>query len=148
MTLQLTMVIQEAMRLYAPVALSTRHALADMRLGELDVPQGLNIWVATGSLHRDPENWGPDALEFKPERFANGITEACKYPNAYLPFGFGSRLYIGQKFAMIELKIILSLILSRFSFTLSPDYHHSPVMKMVLSPEHGINLLVRRLKEN
>ncbi|KAM5573026.1 hypothetical protein ABKV19_012856 [Rosa sericea] len=103
----------------------------------------MNIWIAIASLHRDPKNWGPDANEFKPERFANGITEACKFPHAYLPFGFGSRLCIGQTFAMIELKIVLSLLLSKFSFSLSPNYHHSPVLKMVLVPEHGINLLVR-----
>ncbi|XP_061988862.1 cytochrome P450 714A1-like [Rosa rugosa] len=141
----LTMVIQESLRLYAPAVLTPRQALANMKLGDLDVPQDMIIWIAIASLHRDPKNWGPDANEFKPERFANGVTEACKFPNAYLPFGFGSRLCIGQTFAMMELKIVLSLLLSKFSFSLSPNYHHSPVLKMVLVPEHGINLLVRRV---
>ncbi|KAK9927635.1 hypothetical protein M0R45_024811 [Rubus argutus] len=139
----LTMVIQETLRLYSPTVLTSRQAFKNMKLGDLNVPQGINMWIATASLHRNPKNWGPNANEFKPERFANGVTEACKDPNAYVPFGFGNRLCIGQTFAMTELTIVLSLILSKFSFSLSPNYHHSPVQKMVLVPEHGIRLFVR-----
>ncbi|EEF30573.1 cytochrome P450, putative [Ricinus communis] len=89
------------------------------------------------------DNWGEDANEFRPERFAQGITEACKYPQSYIPFGFGSRLCIGKTFAMLELKIILSLILTNFSFSLSPEYHHIPVYKIALSPKQGIRLLAK-----
>ncbi|KAK9920181.1 hypothetical protein M0R45_028740 [Rubus argutus] len=140
----LTMVIQETLRLYGPGVVAAREALTNMKLGDFDVPEGIHMWVFYPALHRDPENWGPDANEFKPERFANGISEACKYPQAYMPFGFGTRLCIGQTFAMQQLKIVLSLILSKFSFALSPNYQHSPIYKMLLLPEHGIRLLVRR----
>ncbi|KAM5560757.1 hypothetical protein ABKV19_021750 [Rosa sericea] len=138
----LTMVIQESLRLYPPATITAKHALADMKLGELEVPGGTNIWIFAHRLHRDPENWGPDANEFKPERFANGVTKSCKYTQAYVPFGFGARICIGQKFAMTQIKIVLSLILSKFSFSISPNYHHSPVSPMLLLPEHGIRLLV------
>lgn len=142
---QLTMVVQESMRLYPPSVVMAREAFADIKLGDLVVPKGLHIWSLIPALHRDPENWGADSNEFKPERFANGISEACKYPQTYIPFGSGTRLCVGQNFAMLELKIMLSLVLSRFSFSLSPNYIHSPVFKMLLIPKHGMRLLVKRV---
>ncbi|KAL6142721.1 hypothetical protein ACLB2K_060998 [Fragaria x ananassa] len=126
--------------------IAAREALTNMKLGDLDVPDGIHMWVYYPALHRDTENWGADANEFKPERFANGVSELCKYPQAYMPFGFGTRLCIGQTFAMLQLKIVLSLILSKFSFSLSPNYRHFPVYKMLLLPEHGIRLIVRRVQ--
>ncbi|XP_030925579.1 cytochrome P450 714A1-like isoform X1 [Quercus lobata] len=144
--LELTMVIQESIRLYGPAVVMSREAFADIKLGEFVVPKGVHMWFFIPALHRDPENWGLDALEFKPERFAQGISKACKYPQAYLPFGYGSRLCIGQTFAMLELKVVLSLILSKFSFSLSPEYRHSPVYKMLLTPQHGVRLLVTKLQ--
>ncbi|XP_050382859.1 cytochrome P450 714A1-like [Argentina anserina] len=139
----LTMVIQESMRLYPSPAQLARAILENVKFGDLDVPKGTNVHVCVGALHREPENWGPDADEFKPERFENGISNACKQPQAYMPFGFGTRVCIGQTFAMTQLKIVLSLILSKFAFALSPDYRHSPSHKMILIPKHGIRLFVK-----
>ncbi|XP_050213075.1 cytochrome P450 714A1-like [Mercurialis annua] len=143
----LNMVIQESLRLYGPGVITSREAFEDMKLADLTIPKGTNIWVLMTALHRDPENWGPDANEFKPERFSRGISEACKYPQSYMPFGLGSRLCLGQSFAMLELKVLLALILSDFSFSLSPEYRHSPVYRMLLVPEHGIKLLVRKVQK-
>ncbi|KAK6943329.1 Cytochrome P450 [Dillenia turbinata] len=140
----LMMVIQETLRLYTPPIVLAREALENIKLGDLLVPKGTHIWALFRVLHRDPKNWGPDANEFRPERFANGASEACKYPQAYMPFGCGARLCLGHSFAMAELKFILALILSKFSFSLSPAYHHSPVYRMLLSPQHGVKLLMKR----
>ncbi|KAK4582118.1 hypothetical protein RGQ29_025332 [Quercus rubra] len=142
----LTMVIQESIRLYGPAVVLSREAFADIKLGGFVVPKGVHMWFFVPALHRDPENWGLDALEFKPERFVQGVSKACKYPQAYLPFGYGNRLCIGQTFAMLELKVVLSLILSKFSFSLSPEYRHSPVYKMLLTPQHGVRLLVTKFQ--
>ena len=144
--MQLMMVIQESIRLYGPAVITAREAFSDIKLGGFVVPKGVHIWSLIPAMHRDPENWGLDALEFKPERFAHGISKACKYPQAYIPFGYGSRLCPGQNFAMLQLKVVLSLILSNFSFTLSPDYCHSPVYKMLLTPQHGVRLLITKLQ--
>ncbi|KAJ4832521.1 hypothetical protein Tsubulata_000077 [Turnera subulata] len=144
----LTMVLQETLRLYGPGIMLTREAFAEIRLGDLTVPKGTNMWVLVPALHRDTGNWGPDANEFKPERFTRGISEACKYPQAYIPWGIGSRRCLGETFAMLQLKVILALVLSKFSFSLSPEYHHSPVFKMVLFPKHGVRLLMRRVQSS
>ncbi|KAJ4832519.1 hypothetical protein Tsubulata_800077 [Turnera subulata] len=141
----LTMVLQETLRLYGPGTLLPREALAEIRLGDLTLPKGAYTWACIPALNRDTENWGPDCHEFKPERFAKGIYEACKYPQAYMPWGFGSRRCLGQAFAMLELKVILVLVVSKFTFSLSPEYHHSPVFKMTLLAKYGVRLLMRKI---
>nr|XP_004488496.1 cytochrome P450 714A2-like [Cicer arietinum] len=141
----LTMVIQESFRLYGPAVTNSRETFADMKFGDLLVPKGTYLWMFVPALHRDTDNWGPDAAEFKPERFANGLSKACKYPQAYIPFGFGSRNCLGQNFTMTEIKIALSLLLYHFSFEVSPDYRHCPVSNLLLIPKYGIRLLVTRL---
>ncbi|XP_038980808.1 cytochrome P450 714D1-like [Phoenix dactylifera] len=141
----LTMVIQETLRVFPPVTFVVREALRDMKLGNLHVPQGVNLWIPVWTMHRDPALWGPDAHEFKPERFARGITGACGNPHVYMPFGMGARTCVGQYFAMVELKIILSLILSKFAFSLSPRYRHSPTFRLIIEPEFCLPLIMRKV---
>ncbi|KAL3718905.1 hypothetical protein ACJRO7_003934 [Eucalyptus globulus] len=141
----LTMVIYETLRLYPPVALFARETLEDMKFRNIQVPKGVNIWILTVTLHQDPEIWGPDAGRFNPERFANGVPKACKLPHTYLPFGAGPRSCLGQNFAMMQLKVLLALIISNFSLEISPKYRHSPALTLVIEPEFGVDLIVRRL---
>nr|XP_043607879.1 cytochrome P450 714A1-like [Erigeron canadensis] len=139
-----TMVIQEAMRLFPPAAFVSREALERTQIGHLDVPKGVCIWSLIPTLHRDPEIWGPDAHKFRPERFVNGVIKACKAPQAYVPFGVGARSCLGRNFAMAQLKVVISLITSKFTYSLSPSYKHSPIYRMVVQPGHGVNILIRK----
>ncbi|KAJ9188993.1 hypothetical protein P3X46_000336 [Hevea brasiliensis] len=129
--LELKMVIQEVLRLYPAVTLATREAMQDVKLGDLQVPK---VWL-----------WGPDADTFNPERFINGVTGACKSSQAYIPFGLGARVCPGQNLAVIELKVFFAVILSKFKFTISPNYQHSPTYGLLLEPEHGVNLLIQKI---
>ncbi|KAI8534046.1 hypothetical protein RHMOL_Rhmol10G0058300 [Rhododendron molle] len=142
---QLTMVLNESLRLYPPVATISREALRDMKFGDIEVPKGVHLMCPIVALQTDPEFWGPDSYEFKPERSANGIAAACKLPHLYMPFGAGPRGCLGQFMALAELKLLIALILSDFSFTLSPDYVHSPAFHMVIEPEHGVDLVMKKL---
>ena len=139
------MIIHESLRLYPPSLIVTREALEDLKFGDIQVPKGVHVWVMIASLHQDPEIWGPDAHMFNPQRFANGVSGSCKQPHVYMPFGVGPRVCLGQNFAMAELKILLALLLANFSFSLSPNYRHSPVHKLVVKPEYGMKLLARKL---
>lgn len=138
------MVIHEVMRLYPPAAFVSREALETTRIGEITVPKGVCIWTLIPTLHRDGDIWGADANEFKPERFLNGISGACKVPQVYIPFGLGPRLCLGRNFALVQLKVIISLVVSKFSFTLSPKYRHSPTYRMIVEPGHGVQILIQR----
>ncbi|KAK6285333.1 hypothetical protein POUND7_011512 [Theobroma cacao] len=141
----LTMVIQETLRLYPPATFVIRQALEDIDFKGIIIPKDMNIQIPIPALQQSVDLWGPHAHEFNPERFANGVVEACKVPQAYMPFGVGARICAGQHFAMAELKVALSLLLSRFSFSLSPAYCHSPAFRLVIQPEHGICLRVKRV---
>lgn len=141
----LNMVIQEALRLYPPSAFVVRESLQDINLKGVEILKGCIIQIPVAFLHQHSELWGKDAHRFNPARFAEGTARACKIPQAYMPFGAGNRVCAGQHFAMAELKVILCLILSRFSFSLSPTYHHSPVFQLVIKPQHGVQLHVKRI---
>ncbi|KAH7524942.1 hypothetical protein FEM48_Zijuj06G0172700 [Ziziphus jujuba var. spinosa] len=142
----LTMVIQETLRLYPPAVFVGREALEDMKLKNILVPKGVNIQIPISMLHQNPHIWGPDSHKYNPERFQNGVLEASKIPHAYIPFGLGNRVCAGQHLAMIELKVILSLILSKFCFSLSPAYQHCPAFRLVIEPKDGVRLHMRRLQ--
>lgn len=141
----ITMVIQETLRLYPPASLMMREALTDVKIGGLDVPGGTIIQVARSMLHQDKDAWGPDAAEFHPDRFANGVAAACRPAHMYMPFGHGPRTCIGQNLAMVELKVVLARLLSRFAFVPSPRYRHAPVFRLTIEPGFGMPLVVTRL---
>ncbi|CAI9103164.1 OLC1v1001610C1 [Oldenlandia corymbosa var. corymbosa] len=141
----LTMVINESLRLYPPATIMSREVFEDMKFGDIVIPKGVNVWAFVLTLHTDPEIWGNDSYEFNPQRFADGVAKACKYPQAYMPFGMGPRICLGQHLATVELKILIALIILRFSFTLSPTYIHSPVLRYIIVPKHGVNLCFKKL---
>lgn len=139
------MIIYEVLRLYPPGIRITRHVSKGTNLGGLSIPPGTRIELPIYSVHRDQELWGDDADEFKPDRFAEGISKATKGYNSFFTFGSGPRLCIGEKFAITEAKMALSMILQRFSFELSPSYLHAPMTTMFLRPQHGAPLMLHRL---
>ncbi|XP_048427812.1 cytochrome P450 714C2-like [Pyrus x bretschneideri] len=129
----LKMVIKEVLRLYAPAFFVTREALETVTLKNIVIPKGVQLQIRVPFLHQNPDLWGPNAHKFNPERFANGILAACQSPQAYMPFGNGPRICVGRHLATTELKVMLAWILSKFSFSLSPTYRHSPVYTRLLS---------------
>ncbi|VAH26387.1 unnamed protein product [Triticum turgidum subsp. durum] len=82
----------------------------------------------------------------KGKRIFAMIRELQKTLHSYLPFGAGARTCLGQGFAMAELKVLLSLLLFRFEAALSPDYLHSPVLRLTVEPEHGVRLVLRSVR--
>ncbi|KAF7049090.1 hypothetical protein CFC21_057697 [Triticum aestivum] len=105
----LTMVIQETLRLYPAGAFVSRMALEELKLGGVHIPKGVNIYIPVSTMHLDPKLWGPDAKEFNPARFSHARPQL----HSYLPFGAGARTCLGQGFATAELKILISLIISK-----------------------------------
>ncbi|KAJ9696820.1 hypothetical protein PVL29_008830 [Vitis rotundifolia] len=139
------MVLLEVLRLYSPVITTFRKASKDIKFGDLIIPRDTCISIPVVKIHRMEKYWGQDANEFNPLRFSNGVSEAAKHPNALIGFGMGPRACIGKKFAMLEAKIVIVLMLQRFSFFLSPDYKHTPMENLTLQPQCGLPILMEPL---
>ncbi|KAG4958592.1 hypothetical protein JHK82_035286 [Glycine max] len=138
---ELHMVINESMRLYPPATLLPRMAFKDIELGDLHIPKGLSIWIPVLAIHHSEELWGKDANEFNPERFAS----RSFMPGRFIPFASGPRNCVGQTFAIMEAKIILAMLISRFSFTISENYRHAPVVVLTIKPKYGVQVCLKPL---
>lgn len=138
-------VMNEVLRLYSPAPNVQRQTRGDVQVGEKMIPDGTNIWIDVVGMHHDPELWGDDVYDFKPERFRDALHGGCNSKMGFLPFGFGGRMCVGRNLSMMEYKIVLTLILSKFSFSLSPSYIHSPVIMFSLRPAYGVPLIFQVL---
>ncbi|CAK9142458.1 unnamed protein product [Ilex paraguariensis] len=139
----MNMIIEESLRLYPPVPAIKRKVEKKVRLGNLILPPNMQLYISPLALHHDPRIWGEDVHLFKPERFTGGVAKASNNTAAaFLPFGFGPRTCVGLNFAVIEAKIVLSMILQRYAFNLSPTYIHSPIQLFMVRPQHGIQVFL------
>uniref|UniRef100_A0ACD5YA06 Uncharacterized protein n=1 Tax=Avena sativa TaxID=4498 RepID=A0ACD5YA06_AVESA len=144
----LNMTLLETLRLYSPVPFMLRKTATDTTLANIRVPKGTTITIPIAMLHRDQDVWGADSNEFNPMRFENGASRAANHPNALLSFSYGPRACIGQNFSMIEAQTVISIILKRLSFSLSPKYIHKPTNKVTLIPKYGLPLIVKTLLDD
>lgn len=103
--------VSETLRMYSPAWLVTRQAVSDVRLGEFTLPAGSDVIWSAYALHRDPTLY-PDPLRFDPDRW---LPERPQPPKgAFVPFGSGKRMCIGDAFAWTETVIITALVASRW----------------------------------
>uniref|UniRef100_A0A8D8RY50 Cytochrome P450 4c3 n=1 Tax=Cacopsylla melanoneura TaxID=428564 RepID=A0A8D8RY50_9HEMI len=112
-------VIKESLRLYPSVPYFSRWLEHDLQLGEFTIPAQSNIAIVTYWLHRNPESF-PDPEKFDPERFSKE-NSAERHPFAYIPFSAGPRNCIGQRFALMEEKVVLTQLLRKFKFEAVPN---------------------------
>ncbi|TMW84948.1 hypothetical protein EJD97_024086 [Solanum chilense] len=134
---ELSMIINESLRLYPPATVLPRMAFEDFKLGDLNIPKGLSIWIPVLAIHHSEEIWGKDANEFRPDRFASKPFTAGRN---FLPFAAGPRNCVGQSFALMEAKIILAMLISKFRFTISENYRHAPVIVLTIKPKYGVQV--------
>lgn len=142
--MQVGMIVSETLRLYPPAVAMIRTAKRDVELGGCVVPAGTELLIPILAVHHDQALWGADATEFNPARFGDDQPRR-QHQMAFMPFGGGARICIGQNLALMEAKVALAVVLQRFAFRLSPAYVHAPRVLMILNPQHGAPVIFRTL---
>ena len=131
---------KEALRLYPPVYMFGRDATSDVTIGECRLPRRTNVMISPWAMHRSAAIY-PDPERFDPDRFLPE-NEAKRHRYAYLPFGAGPRVCLGNHFAYMEAQLALAVLLRRFEFELMGDDEPEP--SATLRPRYGIRMRVRR----
>jgi cytochrome P450 len=135
-------VFKEVLRLYPPAYSYGRRALRDTQIGGYAIPAGAGVTVfnyytqRNGEYFPDPERFDPD--RFSPER----EPEIDRY--AYVPFGGGPRVCIGNSFAMMEARLMIATIAQRWKLRLSPGQRVELDPLITLRPRGGLPMLLER----
>jgi cytochrome P450 len=129
-------VVEEAIRLYPPLAAISRAAIGPDELAGEPIAAGTTIVIAPYVLHRHRRLWDdPDV--FDPTRFLPGARETIDR-FAYLPFGAGPRICIGATFALQEATLVLATVMRRFRLELAPGFAVWPLQRVTLRPRGGL----------
>lgn len=136
-------VIKESMRLYPPAwTLNIRRAAADTTVGPYAFRRGDRLWIAPFVLHRRPA-WFPDPERFDPDRWTPEREKAIpRY--AYMPFGGGPRVCIGNGFALMEAHLIVAAAARRYRLRLLPDQVIDLNAQVTLSNHGGMRMRAER----
>ncbi|KAF2899982.1 hypothetical protein ILUMI_06204 [Ignelater luminosus] len=127
--------IYESMRICPSVPLIARKLCEDVNLGEYVLPKGCNLFISPLATHRSPQHF-PEPEIFDPERFSSKI-DSC----AYIPFSAGPRDCLGKRFAMLEMKTIISRFLQNYKISLIPGKEKlEPHYRVTLRAKGGIPL--------
>jgi cytochrome P450 len=139
------MVAEEALRLYPPAYVFSRRAAGDDQLGPWRMPKGAHIVISPYALHRRPDYW-PEPEAFRPERFAPDVSNvaADRPKHAYLPFGGGPRICIGNSFAMMEHAIVLAAVTRRWRLESIPGLEVRTEPRITLRPRGGLLMRLMR----
>jgi len=136
-------IVEEAMRLYPPApGLSGRVALKADEIAGTRIPAGALVLISSWVLHRHRELWDDPNL-FDPDRFLPERS-AGRPRFAYLPFGGGARVCIGQMLAMNESILILATLAQRFRLRMRPDHRVVIQHRITIRPRGGLPMTITR----
>ncbi|XP_035713527.1 cytochrome P450 4c3 [Folsomia candida] len=135
--------IKETLRIWPSVPVFLRHLSEDLKIGENILPKGITIGISSYFVHRDP-NVFPNPEVFDPMRFSPENLVG-RNPFAYIPFSAGPRNCIGQKFALLEEKIVLSKLFLNYNFqSVEKREDVKMVSEIIIRPYDGINVKVTK----
>ncbi|KAL4914776.1 cytochrome P450 [Aspergillus aurantiobrunneus] len=131
-------VLRETLRLSPPLPVFNVAPKQDEIVGgQYVVKEGELIIVLVGSSHLDPKVYGPDVKEFRPERMLDANFDSLnkEFPNAWKPFGNGTRGCIGRPFAWQEALLVIAMLLQNFDFEFDdPAYTLSLKQTLTIKP--------------
>jgi cytochrome P450 len=131
-------VVRESMRLLPPVPLHPRIVAKDSELGGYALPAGSELFLSIFHMHHDPKVF-PDPEAFLPRRWETSKPSVYEYN----PFSAGPRMCIGASFALMEIKIVLAMLLSRFRLELPRSSRVDARVAITMAPRDGLRMTVR-----
>jgi cytochrome P450 len=136
----LTAVCQETLRIY-PVAMLTfpRTVLETTELMGYKLEVGQVLMGCIYLMHQREDVY-PEHHQFKPERFLERQFDSYEF----FPFGGGKRRCIGEALAMLELKLVLATIVTKYNLELKSDRPETPARRGVtLAPKKGVQMVFK-----
>lgn len=125
-------VIKESLRLYPPAFFYGRSPLKEIDLAGYQLRKEHFLVLSPYVTHRDPQNF-PDPERFDPDRFSPENEK--KLPrHAFLPFGIGPHVCIGQYFALMEAHLALAHLCQYLSVSMVPNQQHGLLPMATLTP--------------
>ncbi|XP_046600021.1 uncharacterized protein LOC107223264 [Neodiprion lecontei] len=132
-------VVKETMRLFPPVPTVGRIMSEEINIAGYKIPKGTNITVHIHHIHRDPKHW-TNPEKFDPDRFLPENSQE-RHPYAYVPFSAGPRNCIGQRFSLLEQKIVLTTVLRKWRIKSALKYEEAECyIELILRPQNGIKI--------
>uniref|UniRef100_A0A182M757 Cytochrome P450 n=1 Tax=Anopheles culicifacies TaxID=139723 RepID=A0A182M757_9DIPT len=139
----LDLVIKETLRLYPSVPMFGRKMLQNTEINGKIFPAGSNVVIFPFFIGRDPDYF-PNPEKFDPERFNVETSAEKTNPYQYVPFSAGPRNCIGQKFAVAELKSLVSKVLRNYEVLPAEHPHEETfIAELILRPERGVPIRVK-----
>ncbi|EAI7428258.1 cytochrome P450 [Campylobacter jejuni] len=130
----LTNIFKESLRLYPPVGFFAREAKKDTQVRDKLIKKDSEVVIAPWLIHRHEEFW-TNPHGFNPSRFEGEYKK-----DAYLPFGVGERICIGQGFAMQEAILILANILKTYKLELEEGFVPDVVGRLTVRSANGMRI--------
>jgi cytochrome P450 len=137
-------VFKETLRIYPPAYAFSRQALRDLEIDGYHIPKNRVVLISPYTLHRREDTF-PRPETFDPERFSPEHEKQLPR-HAYLPFGAGPRICIGNHFSLMEGHLLLATLAQRVNFSLVSTQpprinltHH-----LTLRPLGALNMQVTR----
>ncbi|TPX36206.1 hypothetical protein SmJEL517_g01523 [Synchytrium microbalum] len=125
--------ISEVQRFYAVVFMIPRRSRVDTELCGYHIPKNSLVLVNVFSTHRGSWNWGDDAEVFDPSRFDRPVPGG-----AFIPFGAGNMMCIGQRTALAEVKASMVVLLQNMDFELMPGQDFDPIIGVTQGLKKGL----------
>lgn len=138
-------VLKESMRLYPPVWIIERMSIGKDTIGEIEIGSNSLVSVCTYAVHRNPKHWD-NPNEFNPDRFLPE-EEAKRHNFAYIPFGGGPRICIGNNFAFTEAMTALATIFRDYEPIVVANFKVEKEPLVTLRAKHGIRMVLNKISK-
>ena len=140
------MVFAEAMRMYPPAWAIGRRAIQDYQIGDYTIPAQSILLLSPYVVHHDPR-WFPNPDQFDPGRWhPENVATRPKF--SYFPFGGGTRVCIGERFAWMEGVLLLATLAQRWRLRLVPGHRVETKALITLRTRYGMQMRVEPVKKD